>query len=323
MKILNIVPILIILVLQNNIFSQNEIKITEKGSVEICGHYVIVDGIWISDGIIKASISVLENQNSKPIIGGFKKGDEIKISSGDDCNYYIFSVNKAGLNASKGYVVISKTPQYEPVQACGDYITFYESQKIQLDTLDWYLMSVVPGENEKSSAKIDLYYNSNLTSSLSLKENDYLWTGECLYMVDTVQMASKDNIPDPDGNYEINPARVFFKKVNEYFYPSADSIKGEQINKPNETGTEYIIRKALLYTGKKPTKKELKNTKPKIWLLKIFYEARGGATRLIQIEREGKSIMVEFQPVRTFENEAEALEYAKEKGITDIDFQEK
>jgi hypothetical protein len=324
MKIFNIGRILILLALYNNIFAQNEIKIVENTSAEICGHYVIVDGIWVNEGIIKADISVLENQNSKPITGGYKKGDEITISNNEDCKYYIFSVSKSGKNESKGIVVLSKTPPPESLQKCEDYLSFYQSGKHQIDTLEVDLRSVDLTESLHYTANIDLSYKSNLVSSISLKKNDYLWTGECLYMAETISPASKDKIPDPSGMYEVNPAKVFFKKVNEYFYPSTGIIKGEEINKPKETlKSEYIIRKALLYKGKKPTEEELKNTKAQLWLLQVFYYSRGGAARLIKIERDGKTMMVEFDAVKTFKNEDEALEYAKQNGITDINLEEK
>lgn len=313
------------LALYNNIFAQNEdIKIIENSYAEICGHTIIVDGIWVNEGIIKADISVLENPNSKPITAGYKKGDEITISDKDSCRYFIFSIVKSGTNDTKGAVVLSKTPIRSRVQLCETFMTFQESQKFQIDTLDWYFTSMCSDQNKNYSATIDLYYKTNLISSVSLKKNDYLWMGECLYRVETVKPASKDKIPDPNGIYEINPAEIFFKKVSEYLYSSNSTIKGEDINKSNETlKSEYIIRKALLYKGKKPTDEELKNTKAQLWLLQIFYYSRGGASRIIKIERDGKTMMVEFDAVKTFKDEAEALEYAKLNGITDINMEEK
>lgn len=44
---------------------------------------------------------------------------------------------------------------------------------------------------------------------------------------------------------------------------------------------------------------------------------------MIKIERDGKTKMVEFETVKTFRDESEALEYAKQNGITDINLEEK
>lgn len=244
MKMFTFIRVLVILFLFDTIFAQNdEIKIVENGYVEICGSGVIVDGIWINEGIIRADISILENPNSKPITGGYKKGDEIKISAKEGCRYYIFSVSKSGIGDNKGIVVLSKTPPKESVQSCEDYMSFNQSGSYQIDTLDWDFRSVDLTRALYYTANIDLSYKSNLVSSISLKKNDFLWTGECLYRVESIKPASKDKIRDPSGLYETNPAEVFFKKVNDYFYPSGNTIRGEDINKPNDIKkSEYIIR---------------------------------------------------------------------------------
>ena len=69
---------------------------------------MIVDALWVFEGTIKADISILEKQNSKPITGGYSKGDLITLSSEPGCTYYIYSVTKYGNSKNKGLVTLSK-----------------------------------------------------------------------------------------------------------------------------------------------------------------------------------------------------------------------
>ena len=43
--------------------------------------------------------------------------------------------------------------------------------------------------------------------------------------------------------------------------------------------------------------------------------------RVIELEREGESAWLEFDIIRVFEHEEEALDYAAENGIDDIQFE--
>lgn len=65
--------------------------------------------------------------------------------------------------------------------------------------------------------------------------------------------------------------------------------------------------------------KEATETK-KICLLRIFFDG-GMITRpMIEIERNGKRSLLEFDVLRYFQGKDEALEYAKSQNISDIDF---
>jgi hypothetical protein len=203
------------------------------------------------------------------------------------------------------------------IQQCSDFITFHEGSSYAVDTLDWNFFSV--GEIDGALvANINVSYRTALISNLKIKEGDIFWLGECVYKTEKIKPESRDNFPDPQGLYEINPAEVFFKKIETYFY---DTLTRGELNPP-KIKPEYIIRKILIYKGKRPTEEELKETKAKLWLLQIFYKFRGKASRVMQIEREGKKIIVEVEPKKTFADETEALEYAKQNGITDIKLEE-
>lgn len=96
--------------------------ITEGSESVICGHIVIIDALWYYDGTIKADISILEKQNSKPITGGYKKGDEITISSEPGCTFYVYSIEKIGGLKSKGMVILSKSPPVSSIKKDKDII---------------------------------------------------------------------------------------------------------------------------------------------------------------------------------------------------------
>ena len=97
--------LLFIAFISNIILSQTEIILNEGKVSEICGKIVIFDGIWISAGQQFADISVLENERSKPITGGYKKYDKIEINN---CTYYITAIYKNGINPTGTVKLSSK-----------------------------------------------------------------------------------------------------------------------------------------------------------------------------------------------------------------------
>ena len=209
----------------------NEIKISESGYTEICGKMAVIDGIWMSEGIIRADISILETPNSKPITGGYKKGDEITISSKDECTYYVFSVSKTGGKESKGTVVLTKNAPLNSVQVCGDSLTFYESKSYKIDSLDWNVASIKDGDDGKLQAEIRITHNTSSFGNLYLKENDNVWLGECFYKVAYLNRSLMIN----NGNkWVLDEGKISLKRVLDYSYLTGPVIKGEDINKPIE-----------------------------------------------------------------------------------------
>ncbi len=227
----NLFFILIIsLVASSSLFAQPaEIKIEETGYIEICGRMVVFDKIWMSEGIMRAEISVLENPNSKPITGGYKKGDEITIASKEGCTYYIFSVTKSGTKDNKGMLVLSKTPPLTPVQVCGDNLTFYESSSYKVDSLDWNVASIKDGDDGKLRAEIKVTYNTASISNLFLKKDDNIWLGECLYIIEDL---NKSIAVSKGNKWELDEGKIILKKLADYTNSKGPVIPGEDINKP-------------------------------------------------------------------------------------------
>jgi hypothetical protein len=85
---------------------KDAVYIYEGDMTELCGKYVRLEGIWIDNGVRKADISILELQNSKPITGGYKWNDTLKISEKKKCSFYIHEIYKKGI-LTKGVVKIS------------------------------------------------------------------------------------------------------------------------------------------------------------------------------------------------------------------------
>ncbi|MCI0450108.1 MAG: hypothetical protein L0Y79_10070 [Chlorobi bacterium] len=208
--------------------AQEQIKIPENGSTEICGREVIVDGIWMNDWIIKADISVLGSPNSKSITGGYKKGDQITISGSEGCFYYVLSITKSGLNQNKGNVTLTKVPPVVPIQICEDTILWYESKTFKIDTLDWNIASVKK-DKDSSYAEVKVYYNKEPAGDFLMKDDENIWLGECLYKVSEMN----EQVAVSMGNkWELQEGRIILTKVNDYFYSSGNVIEGEDINKP-------------------------------------------------------------------------------------------
>jgi hypothetical protein len=199
----------------NFTYGQDEITLTEGIPQEICGRYVILDGVWADNGVQKADITVLLTMQSKPITGGYSKGTEINISDKSGCKFYVYSILKYGKN--KGTVVLSAKFPEKTLSDCKESITFWESVYQTNDFVtgiySWSL-SAIPDTN----TAVMKMANKDSISTLTLKKGDVVWMGECLYRLDVISLESWDNVKDPDGHYEMNPAEINLKKVQNYYY---------------------------------------------------------------------------------------------------------
>jgi len=189
--------------------------ITEGSEAVICGHIVIIDALWYYDGTIKADISILEKQNSKPITGGYKKGDEITISSEPGCTYYVYSITKLGSIKSRGEVTLSKSPPVSIIGVKKDMFTQEENSSYKFGNYDWYVESI-RNEGRKTIANITITKNTALIENLVLSEGDQVWLGEKLFKVVFIQARSKFVKTDPEKIYEPLPGKIEFKAVTEF-----------------------------------------------------------------------------------------------------------
>lgn len=189
--------------------------ITEGSEAVICGHIIIIDALWYYDGTIRADISILEKQNSKPITGGYKKGDEITISSEPGCTYFVYSITKLGGLKSKGMVSLSKSPPLSNIDVKKDIITQEENSSYNFGIYDWYIESII-NEYGKTIANITITKNTSLIENLVLSEGDLVWLGEKLFKVVLIKARSKFVKTDPEKIYEPLPGKIEFKAVTEY-----------------------------------------------------------------------------------------------------------
>jgi len=200
------------------VFSQDSnIVVAEGSEAVICGYIVIIDALWYYDGTLKADISILEKQNSKPITGGYKKGDEITISSEPGCTYYVYSIEKIGGLKSKGMVILSKSPPVSSIKKDKDIIIQEEYSTYKFGKYDLFISSIRI-DNGKKIANITITQNTALIENLVLSKGDQIWLGERLYQVESIQARSHFIKTDPEKIYEPLPGQIEFKAVKEYIY---------------------------------------------------------------------------------------------------------
>ncbi|NOS84169.1 MAG: hypothetical protein HOP31_03420 [Ignavibacteria bacterium] len=193
----------------------SSIVISEGSEAVICGKIVIVDALWMNEGLVKADISILEKQNSKPITGGYKKGDEITISNEPGCTYYVYSITKTGGIESKGEVILSKSPPLSNSTTKGDIITQEENSSYKFGKYVWYVSSI-RNEGGNTIANITITQNTALVENLVLSKGDLVWLGEDLYKVESINARSEFIKTDPEKIYEPLPGKIEFKAVTEY-----------------------------------------------------------------------------------------------------------
>lgn len=193
----------------------SNIVIAEGSEAVICGKIVIVDALWMSEGVIKADISILEKQNSKPITGGYKKGDEITITSVQGCTYYIYSIVKNGSVNSKGAATLSIFPPSVNIEETKDLIILEEFSSYKTGGYDWYVSSIRK-EGNGNTANIIVTQNTVLAEELMLNKEDMIWLGDRLYSVITIQRRSEFVKTDPEKIYEPLPGKIELKAVDKY-----------------------------------------------------------------------------------------------------------
>jgi hypothetical protein len=208
------IPCLLIFLTCTQLNAQSDnITISEKGYTTICGRLLVVDAIWVSEGIIHADISLQDNPNSKAITGGYKKGDEITISSKEGCTYYIFSVVKSGIDSSIGKITLSKSPPLMAVSNCEENLYLGEGSSFAVDTLDWNIYSI-----NEAVVYVKVSYKTAYISEIKLTQGDKIWMGECLYRVHTIIPSWWDKEKNPEGYYEKNPPEVILRKIKNSVY---------------------------------------------------------------------------------------------------------
>jgi hypothetical protein len=217
MLILKIFCIISFVFLCNSgIFSQDSnIVISETGETNLCGKIVIVDALWFYEETLKADISILEKQNSKPITGGYKRGDEITISSEPGCTYFVYSISKLGGLKSKGIVTLSKSPPISNIDVNKDLITHEEFSTYKFGKFDWFVSSI-RNDGGKTIANITITQNTVIVDNLVLSKGDLVWLGEKLYKVESINARSEFIKTDPEKIYEPLPGKIEFKAVKEY-----------------------------------------------------------------------------------------------------------
>lgn len=302
-------PIFILsFLLTAQIFSQDNHIIYENQSDNICGKIIRVEGIWIDNGRIKADLSILMQKNSKPITGGYKMGDTIDIKEG--CRYLIKEVEKYGLNSDKGYVTLSNN--LEPMEFLGMALTTLRTnEKFDIGGEDWIVKSISEDNTEIETGP------KNARKTVTLKKNDMIWKWFTAYYISDFVSTTSDMF---SKQWEIK-----LEPVKNYSYLNGNSnIPGELYNAPKEmTGTvQYVIRKMKYYPKQKFNQVEYDAVPVKYWVLKVFTYPTGEAHMMIEVTVLGEKSFHEYEGYKSFDTEAEALEYAKTNGITDIKLEE-
>jgi hypothetical protein len=300
----SIIILFLLFALTTHAFSQpDEIVITEGSRIEICGRTVAIEGFWIDNYELKADISVYYQENSKPVTGGYKSGETITVTEG--CKHIIKSILKFGLS-SKGKVTLWKDIEYDHSVYRGEFMMKHSKNYYFGDEV-WVVKKVF-----KDSAEIEINKNDIFIKTFLLKHDDIVWTGKYANSI------SRFIESDDEG---ANAGTIVFKRIKDLSYINRVGVPDEILNPPVHLpsgNTELIIRKMKYYPKKRIDEEELKNTPMKFWVLKIFYYPRGIASMVIDVERNGEKLIVEFEGYKSFDTEEEVMEFARVNRITDI-----
>jgi hypothetical protein len=196
MKIINltkILPLALIVLSAYSSFSQDiDTTLFEKQQIVYCGRIIIFDGIWMLNDTIRADISVLMSENSKPVTGGYKMGDAVRIN--DTCLLYVNLIYKAGfviknkeefdykdaMGVTEGKIILSNVLNVNEklLKKYADTLEYYHESKYFVGNYMWSMDYMCISTD--CFIRIEAV-KGNVTSAIEMREGDFLWTGVCLY----------------------------------------------------------------------------------------------------------------------------------------------
>jgi hypothetical protein len=300
----------------SNVYSQ-EVPLIENTSLELCGRILFIDGFYVDNYETKVDISNYMTETSKPIIGGYKLGDTIHVTNG--CRYRICTISKYAIKNPGGMEMRFGGEIMLAIKCDVTYthhkniFTMASGDRQKFGSLDWTVKNI-----SMNSASIELK-NDTAALNFNLEKNSIVWFGGAVYYVSNFLAQATD---DPDKTWLIE-----FTKAKDYSYLTGEVIPGELINAPHDitlpTGTSWlIIRKMKFVPKKRVDEEELAKIPVKYWVLQVYNYHGGIARPVIEVNTGGVKRYLEFDAYKSFETEAEALEFAKLNSITDIVLEE-
>jgi hypothetical protein len=289
-------------------FSQDETAVIyEKGFKDINGYTFYLDNFWIENGKIKATIEVYKSPNAKPFSGGYSLGDAIDMNIGDQpMTMYVNEIFKLGKD-DLGYVVLQSGKPSDTTAYYSDIFELTEGAEREAGNLALRVVSVREGEallDMRNSRYDSLLYKNRYP----VRNEDTVWLGRALYQVNSIFNET-----------------VYMSKIFDYL-PPGNAIPGEVINQPGvQTGVSVseghlLMRKMHYFRSKKENPGVIKYCLVRI--VSEYVEVNGEmvmvARPFIALKVLGETIYRPFEFVKTFETEEEALAYAKEHNITDV-----
>lgn len=198
----------------NVCFAQGDVYINEGETAKICGKYVTFDGIWLSGGVRKADVSIRDNQNSKPITGGYNNHDTMQVSDKKNCTFYIHDIYKRGI-LTKGEIVISTEPAVMMATLMVSVISLNEGEDMFADHK--YTISKISADKGGVPTVEIKISREDLDTTIYFKKGDVIW---------------KEGFPFELTEISTGDKTCKFEEMKNYSYKTGDIIKGEDINKP-------------------------------------------------------------------------------------------
>lgn len=306
MKILFII-LISFLVTSVNLSSQPSlIKIHEGSSFDNCGYVMTFEKIYESVGDVKVDIYFSKGGTGKPFSGGYGRGDTLDV--GDSCKWILYAIDKP-ISDVKGDIYLSKyRPGLSPFHGDSNYFYCYRFAEYFIQNESWLFKDVGVNSEGKMYFTVSKRKTFILDSTEENKETIVTYTeGQKLFL--------------GGGKYKfVNILNEVESNVKGITYLTPAAVMFSEVPKEKQVLT---IRKMKYSEKMNTSEEEWKKIKPRIYLLKLIFTPIDYASPMIEIEREGKKMLVPYIVMQTFSGEEEAREYAERNNITDINFEYK
>ena len=293
---------------------ENFLVVYERGFKDIDSLTLELKGIWIDEGTVKADIVMINNYDTEPeplsyLIGDLLVFDTDKGRKG----YYITEIFKLGEDEI-GYVVLNEYNVEPFTLDYPDKLNLYEGIEESInDLLQMKILNIQHRDRAFLFVKYEPFDSLVYIDNYEFGLWDTVWLGRSAYYVGMVE-----GYGDAESFIELTKVNGTPPPVSRTDTAASNTnispdLKGYNIG-------DQLIRYMHYFKSKKD-----KPGEEKYCLVEIASEYTENGTPMampfIEIERNGEKYFVPFVFVEVFDSKEEAVEYARENNITDVELE--
>ena len=293
---------------------ENSFVLYERGFRDIENITLELKGIRAEKGSIRADIAIFNNPDLKPESISYSIGDLLVFETDKGRKgYYITEIFKLGED-DIGYVVLNEYNVEPFILDYPDKLTLYEGiDETVSGLLEMKILNIQHRDRAFLFVKYEPFDSLVYTNNYEFGLWDTVWLGRSAYYVGLIE-----GYGDAESFIELTKIEDTSPLLT---LTDSTSLNTESLPAPKGyTIGDRLIRYMYYFKGKKDKPKE-----KKYCLVEIASEyTENGipmAMPFMELEKNGEKYFMPFIFVKVFDSKEEALEYARENNITDVNLE--